>query len=131
MPEAGFTEQQRYWSLLPPVRARATRLEVIQDGRLWTLTQPLGFPLADAGLRMTALRLDDGTLWVNTDPVSAVCVVELSNQIATILFCGWVKRMTALRDNGTLWVRIEPGDAMRLVALLYSTGIMVLCGRAV
>lgn len=57
-------EDQRYWSLLPPARGRATVVEQLADG-LWTATQPLMVPGGDAGLRLTAMRMSDGSLWVS------------------------------------------------------------------
>lgn len=61
-------ENQRFWSLLPPSRGRATKVEQLEDG-LWTATQPLLLPGGDAGLRLTAMQMSDGSLWIH-NPVA-------------------------------------------------------------
>lgn len=65
-----LTGDQKFLSLLPPVRGRATAIEQLDDG-LWTATQPLLVPpgFTDAGLRLTAARMADGSLWVH-NPVA-------------------------------------------------------------
>jgi hypothetical protein len=41
------------------------QVEQLADG-LWTATQPLLLPGGDAGLRLTAMRMADGSLWVRS-----------------------------------------------------------------
>ena len=58
-------EKRRFFSLLPPILSRATRLERHEEseGELWSLVQPFKFPgQPDIRLRMTAGRLPDGSL---------------------------------------------------------------------
>lgn len=57
-------DDQQFWSLLPPARGRATDVHRLADG-LWTATQPLLVPGGDAGLRLTAMRMADGSLWAS------------------------------------------------------------------
>ena len=51
------------------------QVEQLADG-LWTATQPLLLPGGDAGLRLTAMRMADGSLWVRCCemPVSDLCI---------------------------------------------------------
>ena len=46
-----------------------TRIEEIVPGTIWSFVQDFGLLGANAGLRMTVIRLRDGTLWVHS-PIS-------------------------------------------------------------
>lgn len=52
---------RRFLSLIPPFFSRATELEEFSPG-LWGLVQPFSLLGVDIRLRMTAARLDDGSL---------------------------------------------------------------------
>ena len=65
-PEAG---RDFFEVILPPVRGRATVRTAIGRGEggdgMWGFEQLLLFQNVSATIRMTAIRLDDGTLWIN------------------------------------------------------------------
>eukprot|EP00850_Spirogloea_muscicola_P000792 SM000003S11037 [mRNA] locus=s3:495764:497502:+ [translate_table: standard] len=58
-------DPQAFRSLLPPFFRRATIIEQVADN-VWTFTQPLPFVIVDVKLRMTVVKLDDGTLWLHS-----------------------------------------------------------------
>eukprot|EP00243_Klebsormidium_subtile_P004469 TRINITY_DN18458_c0_g1_i1.p1 TRINITY_DN18458_c0_g1~~TRINITY_DN18458_c0_g1_i1.p1 ORF type:complete len:394 (+),score=31.44 TRINITY_DN18458_c0_g1_i1:125-1183(+) len=76
-------EKRKYPHWTQPWFSRETVLRKEADG-IWTLTQPfqLGFGrFADAKLRATVVRLDDGTLWVH----SPVALTEECAELVTSL----------------------------------------------
>lgn len=80
-------DDQQFWSLLPPARGRATDVHQLADG-LWTATQPLLVPGGDAGLRLTAMRMADGSLWASLVVAFACARFDLMDA-AAMRGCGW------------------------------------------
>lgn len=93
-------DDQRFWSLLPPARGRATDVHQLADG-LWTATQPLLVPGGDAGLRLTAMRMADGSLWASLVVAFASARFDLVD-VAAMRGCIW--RQWARRTADCGWV---------------------------
>eukprot|EP00873_Tetraselmis_striata_P019259 jgi/Tetstr1/439523/TSEL_027952.t1 len=56
---------RKYASLLPPFWERETTVERFCDG-VWMFRQPMDLGAGDVGMRMTVVKLRDGTLWVHS-----------------------------------------------------------------
>lgn len=60
--------------LLPPFWERETTVERFCDG-VWMFRQPMDLGAGDVGMRMTVVKLRDGTLWVRRPalPTDSTC----------------------------------------------------------
>ena len=73
--------------ILPPVSGRATvRTAIGRDGGdgMWSFEQLLVFTNVSATIRMTVVRLDDGTLWVHAPVAPTGECLSLLRELGTV-----------------------------------------------